>query len=350
MCIYAFKEILNVYKKHSSPLFVCFLDASKAFDKINYWLLFDKLLKCNLPYFVVRLLYFWYSSQHVSVQWGSALSSPFLVANGVKQGGLLSPILFNFYMNVLSIRLTGSGVGCTANGSIINYFIYADDMCIVAPCANALQKLLDICTHFASTHDIVYNTTKSVCMHVKSDKYKLCNLPSVTLSNNTLLYVNKYKYLGCIITDTLHDNDDIKRTIRGIYARGNMLMRRFYNCSESVKCMLFRTYCTNFYCTQLWWSYSRQTIRKIQVAFNNSFRLLMGFRRRCSASGMFVDCGVNNFTTLRRKYMYNFISRLSSSPNQLITTLYRYCSVLNVPSVHEFFNTLYSSRSSQFLS
>ena len=37
-------------------------------------------------------------------------------------------------------------------------------------------------------------------------------------------YVCKYKYLGCIITDTLRDDDDdddIKRTIRGNYARSN---------------------------------------------------------------------------------------------------------------------------------
>ena len=54
MCVYAMKEIINIYKKHSSPLFICFLDASKAFDKINYWLLFDKLINRKVPLFIVK--------------------------------------------------------------------------------------------------------------------------------------------------------------------------------------------------------------------------------------------------------------------------------------------------------
>ena len=68
-----------------------------------------------------------------------------------------------------------------------------------------------------------------------------------------------------------------------------MLIRRFYNCSNSVKKLLFKTYCTNFYCAQLWWFYSAEAFLKVRTAFNNSFRHLMGYSRRCSASGMFVD-------------------------------------------------------------
>ena len=65
------------------------------------------------------------------------------------------------------------------------------------------------------------------------------------LNGNALEYVASYKYLGCIINESLNDNDDIKRTLCGIYARGNMLVRKFHSCSENVKQMLFRTYCTN---------------------------------------------------------------------------------------------------------
>ena len=55
MCVYAFKEIVNIYKHHSSPIFVRFLDASKAFDKIYHWLLFNKLIKRNVPLFFVKV-------------------------------------------------------------------------------------------------------------------------------------------------------------------------------------------------------------------------------------------------------------------------------------------------------
>ena len=77
-------------------------------------------------------------------------------------------------------------------------------------------------------------------------------VPRIYLNENVLQYVNTYKYLGCIISNYLKDDNDIKKTIRGINARSNMLIRRFYNCSSSVKKLLFKTYCTHFYCAQLW--------------------------------------------------------------------------------------------------
>ena len=59
-------------------------------------------------------------------------------------------------------------------------------------------------------------------MHIKFTKFKMRVVPSVYLGGNSMQYVCKYKYLGCIITDTLRDDDDdIKRTIRGNYARSN---------------------------------------------------------------------------------------------------------------------------------
>ena len=169
-------------------------------------------------------------------------------------------------MDDLSICLNDTGIGCNINGYILNHFVYADDMCLVASSAKGLQTLLDKCITYTQLHGIVYNSKKSVCMCIKSSKYKLVNLPSVKLGEQILQYVTTYKYLGCIINGMLNDNDDIKRTLRGIYARANMLSRKFYHCSFDTKRLLFQTYCTNFYCTQLWWSYTQESLRKVCVA------------------------------------------------------------------------------------
>ena len=54
MCIFALKSVIEYYKNHSSPVFTCFLDASKAFDRVNHWTLFKTLSDRNVPVFVLR--------------------------------------------------------------------------------------------------------------------------------------------------------------------------------------------------------------------------------------------------------------------------------------------------------
>ena len=57
------------------------------------------------------------------VQWRSSFSRNFHVTNGVKQGGILSPKLFNFYMDDLSVRLSEINVGGSIGGKRINHFM-----------------------------------------------------------------------------------------------------------------------------------------------------------------------------------------------------------------------------------
>ena len=65
------------------------------------------------------------------VQWGSSISRKFHVTNGVKQGGILSPKLYNFYMDDLSVRLSEINVGDSIGGKRINHLFYADDVVVV---------------------------------------------------------------------------------------------------------------------------------------------------------------------------------------------------------------------------
>ena len=70
---------------------------SKAFDMVDHGHLFDLLMLRELPYPVLCFLIQWYSNQRLQVQWKGTLSSTFSVANSVRQGGILSPILFTVY-------------------------------------------------------------------------------------------------------------------------------------------------------------------------------------------------------------------------------------------------------------
>ena len=65
MCIYVLKEMIEFYKSCNTSVFVTFLDASKAYDKIDHWLLYDKLLHNDVTVLIVKILVYWYSHQEM---------------------------------------------------------------------------------------------------------------------------------------------------------------------------------------------------------------------------------------------------------------------------------------------
>ena len=76
---------------------------------------------------------------------GQLTVKAFKLCNGVRQGGIASPIFFNMYMGDLSIKLSQSFYGCNINDCKVNHIFYADDSALMAPSAKALQELINIC-------------------------------------------------------------------------------------------------------------------------------------------------------------------------------------------------------------
>ena len=68
----------------------------------------------------------------------------------IKQGGILSPMLFNVYIDQLSIRLNGSSIGRDIGGHLINHLCYADDLCLISLSSAGMHSLLDICISYAT--------------------------------------------------------------------------------------------------------------------------------------------------------------------------------------------------------
>ena len=123
---------------------VAIFDFSKAFDRVNYWKLFHKLLDDNVSVAVVRLLSFWYSSQEACVTWHNSTSQFFTLGNGTRQGGVLSPWFFARYLRELLSKVVSAGDGCNIGGLTINVLAYADDIVLIAPSWRGLQRLIDV--------------------------------------------------------------------------------------------------------------------------------------------------------------------------------------------------------------
>ena len=124
--------MIEYFKSRSTSVYVAFPDASKAFDKISHWTLFRKLIDRGVPLYLVIILCYWYQKQEMTVGWGVCIPDSFRVTNGVRQGGILSPQLFNIYIDGLSDILNKSSVDGSIIGKLINHMLYADDLFIVS--------------------------------------------------------------------------------------------------------------------------------------------------------------------------------------------------------------------------
>ena len=94
MCSMILKECLAYYTVDGGSAFCTLLDATKAFDRENYCKLFQLLLKRNIPSVYLCFLLNLYTNSVARVSWNGILSKPFIIQNGVKQGGIISAVLF----------------------------------------------------------------------------------------------------------------------------------------------------------------------------------------------------------------------------------------------------------------
>jgi hypothetical protein len=286
---------------------------------VNHWTLYNKLLERGVPTYIVRILHAWYASQHFCVRWGTSTSTQFTVTNGVRQGGVMSPILFNVYIDDLNKLLSESGVGCNIGGVFLNNFSFADDMSLVCPSISALRKLIRICEQYAEQHDIIYNAKKTVCMCFESSRLKFDRLPCIYLCGEKLNFVDNCTYLGHIICNDRKDNCDIRRQYRALCVRANVLLRRFAACSKTVKTQLFTSYCGNVYCGALWSNYSQSDMKALHVSYNNAYRWLIGQTRPYSASTMFACNSVKTFPALLRSTVFSLKSRVEKTNNIVLS-------------------------------
>ena len=65
MAIYVSKYVIGYYNNYRSPEYSCFLDASKAFDKVNHWSLFSKLIRRSVPTLLIRILTLFYTKHDI---------------------------------------------------------------------------------------------------------------------------------------------------------------------------------------------------------------------------------------------------------------------------------------------
>ena len=320
--------MVSHYLHKDSKVYGCFLDASKAFDRVDHRLLFQILSDRDLPKPILKFIFSWYSSQSLTVKWKSTFSSPFGVSNGVRQGGVLSPILFTVYLDVLISRLVKLDIGCHLAGHFVGSLCYADDIALLAPSPSALRMLLHQCEVFAAEFGIIFNANKTqlICFRPASAKLSLEHCTFFFMGER-LKFSESVTHLGYVLQSHLSDSEDIKRAMVEMCRKANFILQTIPSCDPVVLTKLFHSHCLFLYGSNLWKLDCKQ-IRALEVCYKNILRKIWKLPRACHIRILHKVAGLESLYNMITRLQSSFLSKACTADSLLIKHTFTNCSTL----------------------
>ena len=274
MCTWLAIETISHFVNNGSEVFTCVMDMTKAFDNIKHSVLFRKLMLTSIPPIFIRLLLVMYQLQSADVKWNGCRSRRFLLSNGVKQGAVLSAILYCFYSNGLFSLLRSRRSGCWMFSYYAGIVGYADDNWLIAPTRAALQDMINTCVEYASDHNLTFSTdknplkSKTKCMvFLKSRR----NLLPLKLGDDDLPFTDTAKHLGHFLDNSrCMIKRDMKMKRAMAIQKNNELCQEFRFCHPTTKLTLNQIYNFSYTGCQLWDLFSREAV-SLENSFNVNF-------------------------------------------------------------------------------
>ena len=191
-------------------LYVCFIDYTKAFDKVRHCDMLDILQELDIDGKDIRLIRNLHWNQKASIRIDGEYSRFSNIKRGVRQGCVLSPDLFNLYSENI-LRGLHDIKGLRVGGYNFNNLRYADDIVLIAESQEKLQEMLNVIVERSAERGLSVNLKKTECMVVsKKINNPACN---ITIGNQIIKQVNRFEYLGTTITSDGRCDTEIKKRI-----------------------------------------------------------------------------------------------------------------------------------------
>lgn len=191
-------------------VYACFVDYAKAFDRVQHHRMIEILKNVGIDDKDRRIITNLYWNQTASVRVDGDHTETVKILRGVRQGCVLSPLLFNIYSEyIFREAIDNAQEGILLNGQRLNNIRYADDTVVFADSMEDLKQLMDRITASSMNYglDINRDKTKFMVISKKCVPNRLCQL---TLNIGPIERTNKYIYLGTIINDQWDPSQEVK--------------------------------------------------------------------------------------------------------------------------------------------
>jgi len=262
--IFQLRTISERVLQMGKNVYMCFVDYQKAFDRVKHDKLLEVMERAGIPELERRLIINLYWHQQAAVRWDNEVSRYVNIKRGIRQGCVISPILFNLYSEFMITEALENETGIKFNGNNITNLRYADDAVLVADTKKKLQRMLDRLGETCKVYGMEMNVKKTKVMVVcKTGKMKCC----VTIDDKTVEQVERFKYLGSWITEDGRCEEEIKARIgmaKAAFWQNKEIMRRnvrFCTKKKILNCYVFSV--LNYGCEC--WTWNKATCKKVNA-------------------------------------------------------------------------------------
>ena len=195
-------SIIQTRKLQKRSTFTAFIDFKKAYDTIDRNLLFTKLHDIGIYGKMYQALLSIYKNVQCCVRVNNVCTEWFNVKFGLKQGCLLSPLLFNLYINDLANLLNSLSLGVDIDGENVCALLYADDLVLIASSEGDLQNLLHVLHTWTIENKMTVNLSKSKVVHFRP---KCINKSRYVFKcgDDVMEIAENYVYLGLFLNEFL---------------------------------------------------------------------------------------------------------------------------------------------------
>ena len=192
--MYVISEMIERVKKEGKRVYMAFLDIEKAYDRVDGSILWKVLERCCICEKVLNIIMSMYVNTKGKYALGEIKTDWVKSVNGVRQGCILSPLLFGLYTEELAVRVNKCNKGIRVGDSRLNVLLYADDIVVMSESSDDLQDVLNVVAGYGKDFNVNFSDDKSEVLIVNGEADEGEN--GWKLGEKNLKRTKEYKYLG----------------------------------------------------------------------------------------------------------------------------------------------------------